>query len=174
MEIFVRPDKNGTTGTAVWNGRAAPVALGWGGVRADKQEGDGATPIGRFPLRRVYWRADRVAEPVTALPKQIIQPDDGWCDDSVDPAYNRPVRLPYPARHEKLWREDNVYDLILVIGHNDDPVISGAGSAVFVHLTRPTRAPTDGCVAFDEGDLRDLLAQAGPGDFLTVTPQSTG
>jgi L,D-peptidoglycan transpeptidase YkuD (ErfK/YbiS/YcfS/YnhG family) len=164
MDIKVRPD-----GRATWDGDAAQTVLGRGGVRADKREGDGATPVGRFPLRRVYWRADRTAEPQTALPKQAIKPDDGWCDDPADLAYNRPVKLPYPARHEKLWRDDHVYDLMLVIGHNDDPVEAGAGSAVFVHLTRPERTPTDGCVAFIEADLRRLLAAAAPGDVLEVT-----
>ena len=173
MDIIVTADvqtigDGATSGQAVWDGDGAAVILGRGGVRGDKREGDGATPIGRFPLRLVYWRADRVAEPVTALPKQAIRPQDGWCDDPADAAYNRPVALPHPARHEKLWREDGVYDLILVIGHNDDPVVPGAGSAVFVHLTRPERTPTEGCVAFDEADLRRLLAAAAPGDFLTI------
>lgn len=168
MDIIVSADGQALGGRAVWNGGHAAVVLGRGGVRVDKREGDGATPVGRFPLRRVYWRADRVVEPMTALPKQPISPQDGWCDDPADAAYNRPVVLPHPARHEKLWREDGVYDLVLVIGHNDDPVVPGAGSAVFVHLTRPERAPTDGCVAFDEADLRRLLAGAAPGDFLVV------
>ena len=163
MEIIVTAD-----GLAVWPDDQAQTILGRGGVRTDKQEGDGATPVGRFPLRRVYWRADRTAEPQTALPTQALQPDDGWCDDPADSAYNRPVKLPHPARHEKLWRDDHVYDLILVIGHNDDPVTPGAGSAVFVHLTRPERTPTEGCVAFDQADLRRLLARAAPGDWLTV------
>lgn len=173
MDIVVTADaqtKSGhaTGGRAVWRDDGAAVILGRGGVRGDKREGDGATPLGRFALRLVYWRADRVAEPLTALPKRPIRPQDGWCDDPADPAYNRPVASPYPARHEKLWRDDGVYDLILVIGHNDDPVVPGAGSAVFVHLTRPERTPTDGCVAFDAADLRRLLAAAAPGDFLTV------
>lgn len=171
MKIIVRPDPSNpaaTTGTAVWNGRVATTALGRGGVRTDKREGDGATPTGVFPLRQVYWRADRTAEPVTALPKQPISPDDGWCDDPADAAYNRPVKLPHPARHELLWRDDRIYDLILTIGHNDDPPVPGAGSAVFVHLIRPERTPTDGCVAFDEADLRRLLAEARPGDDLIV------
>lgn len=173
MDIIVSanglaPGGQGVGGQAVWDGDGAAVILGRGGVRVDKREGDGSTPVGRFPLRRVYWRADRVAEPATALPKQAIRPQDGWCDDPADPAYNQPVALPYPARHEKLWRDDGVYDLILVIGHNDDPVVPGAGSAVFVHLTRSERTPTDGCVAFDEADLRRLLAAVRPGDFLAV------
>lgn len=168
MDIIVRPD-----GRIDWHNDSADGVLGRGGVRIDKREGDGATPAGRFPLRQAWWRADRVARPDTALPCQMVGVDDGWCDDPADPAYNCRVKLPYPARHERLWRDDHIYDLLMVIGHNDDPVVAGAGSAVFVHLTRPTRAATDGCVALDEPDLRRLLAVARPGDFLVVRAQDT-
>lgn len=169
MEILVHPLET-SRGCLIWPGGRADCVLGRGGVRPDKHEGDGATPVGRFALRRVLWRADRLAPPVTRLPIDAIRPDDGWCDDPADPAYNRPVRLPYPAGHEILWREDGVYDLILVIGHNDDPPAPGAGSAVFVHLTRPDGAPTAGCVALAAADLLALLKDCAPGDGLTVYP----
>ncbi len=135
-------------------------ALGKGGVRdpREKREGDGATPAGLLPLRRVLWRADRVAKPRCAVPAEPIAPEDGWCDDPAHPDYNRRVRLPHPARHERLWREDAVYDILGVLGWNDAPVERGRGSAIFLHLARPDYAPTEGCVALAERDLRAVLA----------------
>ncbi|GGG37135.1 hypothetical protein GCM10010964_26200 [Caldovatus sediminis] len=135
-------------------------ALGRGGVRdaREKREGDGATPAGLLPLRRVLWRADRVAKPRCAVPAEPIAPEDGWCDDPAHPDYNRRVRLPHPARHERLWRADGAYDILGVLGWNDAPVGRGRGSAIFLHLARPDYAPTEGCVALAERDLRAVLA----------------
>lgn len=144
-------------------------ALGRGGITRDKREGDGATPVGRFPLRRLFFRADRLARPATALAAIPLRRDYGWCDDPADPSYNRFVRLPYPGRHERLWRDDRLYDLVLVIGHNDRPVRPGLGSAVFVHVKSPDGAPTAGCVAFAAEDLLALLARLGPGDWIRIT-----
>ncbi|MDO9710858.1 L,D-transpeptidase family protein [Paracraurococcus lichenis] len=132
-------------------------ALGKGGIRADKREGDGATPVGLLPLRRLLYRADRLAAPACRVPVEPLSPTDGWCDDPADAAYNRRVRLPHPARHEHLWREDALYDLIGVLGWNDDPVVRGRGSAIFLHLARPDLAPTEGCIALPERDLRAAL-----------------
>lgn len=134
------------------------AAIGQGGIRADKREGDGATPTGILALRRVLYRADRLAKPRCAVPVEPIAPDDGWCDDPAHPDYNRPVRLPHPARHEELWRADEVYDILGVLGWNDAPVQADRGSAIFLHLTRPDYAPTAGCVALNEPDLRAVLA----------------
>lgn len=132
-------------------------ALGPAGIRRDKREGDGATPAGVFPLRRVLWRADRLARPQTVLPASPLDPADGWCDDPADAAYNRPVRLPHPASAEPLWRADAAYDVIVVLGHNDDPPRPGLGSAVFLHVARADYAPTQGCVALALPDLLALL-----------------
>ena len=133
-------------------------ALGRGGIRTDKQEGDGATPVGVLPLRRVFYRADRVSPPACRLPVEPLAPADGWCDDPADAAYNKRVTLPHPARHETLWREDGLYDLVGVLGWNDAPVVRGRGSAIFLHLARPDLAPTEGCVALAGRDLRAALA----------------
>ncbi len=141
-----------------FRGETLRCALGAGGVRADKQEGDGATPVGVLPLRRVLWRADRGPRPACAVPAEPIAPGDGWCDDPAHPDYNRQVRLPHPARHERLWREDAVYDVIGVLGWNDAPVLRDRGSAIFLHLARPGLPPTEGCVALPEPELRRLLA----------------
>lgn len=139
-------------------------ALGKGGVKpeADKREGDGATPLGRYAFRQVWYRPDRVIAPQTRLPVQALTPQDGWCDDPADPAYNRHVLLPYAASHEKLWREDHVYDVIVVLGHNDAPPVPGMGSAIFLHLARPDYSGTEGCVALALPDLLALLAVLPP------------
>ncbi|MDE2166165.1 MAG: L,D-transpeptidase family protein [Alphaproteobacteria bacterium] len=147
-------------GWARWGAVRWRCALGRGGVRRDKREGDGATPAGAFVLRRVLYRADRAAAPATRLPVAAISQDDGWCDDPADAAYNRPVKLPYKARAERLWRADRLYDLVAVLGHNDDPPIAGAGSAIFLHVAAPDYAPTEGCVALAADDLRRVLAEA--------------
>jgi len=146
-----------------------PCALGRGGRRARKHEGDGATPVGVWPMREALYRGDRVGRPVTRLPVSPIRPRDGWCDDPRDRNYNRPVRLPYPASHERLWRADHLYDLVIVLGYNDGPRSRGRGSAIFMHLAAPGFAPTEGCIALREADLRKLLAVAGPGAAVRVT-----
>jgi L,D-peptidoglycan transpeptidase YkuD (ErfK/YbiS/YcfS/YnhG family) len=133
-------------------------AIGRGGISPHKQEGDGATPQALLPLRRVLYRADRGPAPACAVPVEPIGPNDGWCDDPTDAAYNRPIRLPHPARHEELWRHDSLYDIIGVLGWNDAPVVPGRGSAIFLHVARPDYAPTEGCIALAPADLRAVLA----------------
>jgi L,D-peptidoglycan transpeptidase YkuD (ErfK/YbiS/YcfS/YnhG family) len=155
MDLVVRPD-----GTAVWGGRRLRAALGKAGISAAKREGDGATPAGKFLLREVLYRADRIAVPRTKLPLRPLARDDGWCDDPADPRYNRPVRLPYKARAENLWREDALYDLIVPLGYNDDPPAAGRGSAIFLHVARAGYAPTEGCVALALEDLLQVVAEA--------------
>ena len=132
---------------------AMRCAIGRGGYTRSKQEGDGATPVGTWPVREGFYRADRIAPPETALPMRPIGRDDGWCDDPGDPRYNRPVTLPFAASHETLWREDHLYDLVIVLGYNDDPPVPGRGSAIFMHVARPDYGPTEGCVALAPPDL---------------------
>ena len=146
------------------------AALGKGGViaAAAKREGDGKSPLGSWPIRYVYYRPDRVARPETQLPVVALSPDDGWCDESSDPAYNTHVKLPWPTSHEKLWRDDHVYDLIVVLGHNDDPVVPGMGSAIFMHLAREDYSGTEGCVALAADDLLELLREAEPGSQVEI------
>jgi L,D-peptidoglycan transpeptidase YkuD (ErfK/YbiS/YcfS/YnhG family) len=133
-------------------------AIGRGGLRTHKEEGDGATPRGLLPLRRVLYRADRGRAPACAVPVEPIGPADGWCDDPADAAYNRPVSLPHDGRHEELWRADGLYDIVGILGWNDAPVVRGRGSAIFLHLARPDYAPTEGCIALSSADLRAALA----------------
>ena len=163
MDIQVSHD-----GTVTYPGGTFRCALGRTGIRADKREGDGATPVGCFTLRRVLYRPDRMTPPETKLPVSPIDPIDGWCDDPADPAYNQPVHLPHPASHEEMWRADGLYDVVVVIGHNDDPIIPGMGSAVFMHVAKPDYEPTAGCVALALPDLLALLKDCAPGDRLCV------
>lgn len=152
--------------------RKVRCALGPAGVRpaAQKREGDGATPAGVWPIREVLYRPDHGPPPATEFRVRCMTEADGWCDDPADPAYNRPVQLPYPASAEALWRDDEIYDIVVVLGHNDDPVVPGRGSAIFLHIARPDYAPTQGCVAIARLDLEDLLSVAKPGDAVEVRP----
>ena len=164
-DLIVQPP-----GALCWQGRRFACAIGASGVRSNKCEGDGVTPAGRFLLRRVLYRPDRLAPPRTALPIAPLDPRDGWCDDPGHPLYNQPLRLPHTARHEELWRTDHVYDLIVILGHNDAPVVPGAGSAVFLHVAQPDYAPTAACVAVAAGDLLTILAGVGRRAWLRVPP----
>ncbi len=159
-----------TRGIIVAGSTVVACALGRSGVLASKREGDGATPAGTWPLRGVYVRRDRVGRPSTALPVTAIDPGLGWSDDPRDPFYNRPVRLPRAYRHERMWRDDGLYDLVVVLGHNNSPPAPGMGSAVFLHLARPDYAPTEGCVAVAPGDMLRLLPRLGPSTRLVVSP----
>lgn len=149
-------------------GFAMRCTIGRGGVRVDKREGDGATPIGIWPLREAFYRPDRMPLPETRLKMTPLDPQAGWCDAPGDLNYNKPVRLPYPASHEELWREDAIYDVIVVLGYNDDPVIDGKGSAIFLHLSRSDYSPTAGCIAVQMEDMMKLLALAGPETEVVV------
>lgn len=156
----VMPEGDGRSGFLALSGLRLRCALGQGGVRpaTEKREGDGATPAGLLPLRRVFYRADRVAPPRCAVPVEPLSQADGWCDDPGDRAYNTRILLPFAARHEALWRADAVYDVIGVLGWNDAPVQRGRGSAIFLHLARPGFPPTEGCVALSLPDLVAVLA----------------
>jgi len=167
-DIRVTPTQVKTWGWLILPGRRFPCALGRSGIATDKHEGDGATPAGRWPLRELLYRADRIATPRSRLPARALAPKDGWCDDPTHPDYNRLVGLPHPARCEQLWRDDALYDLIAVLGYNDAPVVAGLGSAIFLHTARPNLAPTEGCVALGFGDLLAVISEVGPADAVVV------
>lgn len=134
------------------------AAHGRGGITTQKREGDGGTPAGLLRLVRVLYRADRLAPPRCAVPVEPLSQNDGWCDDPLDAAYNKQVRLPYPASHEELWRVDGVYDIIGVLDWNLAPIAPGRGSAIFFHVAAPDYAPTAGCVALNLPDALRALA----------------
>ena len=168
MRILVHPDGRLEAGSQIFR-----CALGKGGISAAKREGDGATPVGCFAFRRVLYRPDRSGPPATGLPVGPIDEADGWCDDPADAAYNQPVRLPFAPSHERLWRDDHLYDLIVIIGHNDSPPVPFRGSAVFMHLARPGWTPTEGCIALARPDLETLLALLAPGDEIEILAPET-
>ena len=163
MDLVVRGN-----GEAWWLGRRLRCAIGRAGIIRDKREGDSGTPEGSWPMREVLFRGDRLGEIVTPLPCRELSPEDGWCDEPADPAYNRLVRLPYPAHCEELWLEDRVYDVIVPLGYNDAPVVPGRGSAIFLHVARPDFAPTAGCVALALDDLLTLLRAVRPDSTVIV------
>ena len=148
------------------DGRRFRCAIGRGGYALDKREGDGATPIGTWPFRMVYFRPDRGPPPETGLETRPLSESDGWCDAPDDPAYNRPVTLPYATSHEEMWRDDALYDIVVVLGHNDDPPVPGLGSAIFMHIAREGYLPTEGCVALTRADLEQVLAAVKKGDAI--------
>jgi L,D-peptidoglycan transpeptidase YkuD (ErfK/YbiS/YcfS/YnhG family) len=144
------------------------AALGRSGVRALKREGDGGTPLGRFPIRQVLYRADRVTRPRTTFPIHEIRAGDGWCEDPGHRNYNRLVELSASSAADRLMREDHLYDVVIVLGYNDRPRVRGRGSAIFVHLARPGLTPTAGCVALHRRDLLALLAELRAGSAIWV------
>lgn len=147
-----------------------PCRIGRTGRRAVKREGDGASPIGVWPVRRVLYRADRLFRPRTGLPIRRLFPDDGWCDAPADRNYNRFVRHPYPASAENLWRSDGLYDLIVVLGHNERPRKRFGGSAIFLHVWNPEGRPTAGCVAVARPALVRLIGHLRRGACLRIVP----
>jgi L,D-peptidoglycan transpeptidase YkuD (ErfK/YbiS/YcfS/YnhG family) len=167
--ITVRPLPESQHGGVLAAGETRmPCALGRAGITERKREGDGATPAGTWPLRHVLFRPDRIARPSTRLAVQALSPGDGWCDAPEDLRYNRFVRLPYGASAEALWRDDRIYDLVVVLGYNDDPPRAGLGSAIFFHLATPEFGPTAGCVAVDRADMVALLSRCGPETQLRI------
>lgn len=170
MRIFSASASKSGENWLSYEGTRVRCALGKGGVIAarDKREGDGASPIGIWPIRHVLWRSDRGRAPDTSLPVAEIAPDDGWCDTPDDPNYNQLIKHPYPVSAEHLWRDDGLYDIIVVLSHNDDPVVPGMGSAIFLHCATPDYKPTEGCVALAKADLLALLEVARMGDGIEI------
>jgi L,D-peptidoglycan transpeptidase YkuD (ErfK/YbiS/YcfS/YnhG family) len=165
----VRLVADATAGLLSVGDRSVVCRFGRAGLlpAADKKEGDGASPIGTWPVRGVLLRPDRVTAPAVSLPWRWLRPDDGWSDDPADPAYNRPVRHPHGWSAERLWRDDGLYDLIVVLGHNDAPPVAGQGSAIFLHCWRDG-ATTEGCVAVARDDLLHIVAELSPGSVLEI------
>jgi L,D-peptidoglycan transpeptidase YkuD (ErfK/YbiS/YcfS/YnhG family) len=163
MEFVVKPDAR--FGARFGNYRCA---VGRSGIGHKHSEGDGLTPIGVWPVRYVFYRPDRRSKPDTTLALRTLSPVDGWCDAPDDPHYNQLVKRPYPASHEALWRDDRLYDLIVVLGFNDDPVIPGKGSAIFLHVARDDYSPTEGCIALALPDLLAVLRVAAPDSTVRV------
>lgn len=173
MTILVCGKPGAQTGTLTFEGETIPCALGRSGIISsdEKTEGDGATPAGTWPLRRVLYRPDRLSKPVTDLLAKPITPADGWCDDPTDPLYNKPTKLPYDASTENMWREDELYNVCVILGHNDDPVIPHKGSAIFFHVAKEmdgSLSPTEGCVALPQDQLIRILMSCDPETTMRI------
>ena len=153
---------NSRQGWLTASGLAIPVALGRGGILANKREGDGGTPKGAFHPRKLWWRADRHPRPRTFLPVHAIRMEDAWCEDPSDRHYNQPIRLEHDRAGDRLTRKDHLYDFIVEIDHNTTPRIAHRGSAVFLHLARENFGPTAGCVSMTQGAMLQLLRRLGP------------
>jgi len=165
LDLIVKRAEDGWQ--ASYGAKAWRAAVGRAGILRRKTEGDGVSPAGRWPIRRVLYRADRLAAaPASVFETAAIDPRDGWCDAADHPDYNRPVRLPFAASHEAMWRGDGLYDIVVVLGQNDDPVVPGGGSAIFLHVAGADYGPTAGCAALARADLLEFLATAKPGTHL--------
>jgi L,D-peptidoglycan transpeptidase YkuD (ErfK/YbiS/YcfS/YnhG family) len=167
--ITIRPAAgNPRRGWLTAGGSTVPVALGRGGIRANKREGDGGTPKGTFRPRQLWWRADRHPRPRTFLAIRAIEPEDAWCEDPSSRHYNRPVRLDAARSGDRLMRDDHLYDFIVEIDHNTSPRITGRGSAVFLHLARDNFGPTAGCVSMTKPAMLRLLQRLGPETKIVI------
>ena len=167
--IRIRPAAgNPRRGWLTAGGQTVPVALGRGGIRANKREGDSGTPKGTFRPRQLWWRADRHPRPRTHLPVRAIGPQDAWCEDPASRHYNQPMRLDRASGGDRLMRDDHLYDFIVEIDHNTQPRIAGRGSAVFLHLARPDFSPTAGCVSMTRAAMLRLLARLGPETKIVI------
>ena len=154
---------------ATFHGNEYRCAIGKNGISEKKQEGDGTTPAGKFKITKLLYRKDRIAGLHSKIPTGQIQPSIGWCDEPGDSRYNQQVKLPYKSSHEVLYRNDEIYDIIGITNHNSNPVRSGSGSAIFIHLIRRAGYyPTKGCIAFREKHLREIISLWEPDRDLLV------
>lgn len=157
-------------GTLTFRGQAYRCALGGQGVRADRREGDQTTPVGRFPIREILYRADRVVRPDSPFPTTMIKEGDAWCCDPEDVRYNTKIAIERTEKRQGLWRTDHVFDVIAVLGFNDDPVVPGRGSGIFMHSAREGYTPTQGCVALSLPDLLLVLRACTKETHVCVVP----
>jgi L,D-peptidoglycan transpeptidase YkuD (ErfK/YbiS/YcfS/YnhG family) len=156
--IEVRQSNDKFKGTIEYKGQTYPCVLGPNGIAAEIREGSGKTPAGSFAIRKVYFRSDRGSQPESPFLTEALKENDGWVDDVLDlKNYNRHVLLPYDYSHENLWREDCLYDIIVVLGYNDNPPVVGKGSVIFLHVWREQNKPTGGCVAVSRESLEKIL-----------------
>ena len=131
--------------------------FGRDGVTKNKTEGDWCTPIGIFPVRKIYYRNDKIKKLDTQVETIPISKDDAWCDDKERNEYNTFIKLPFNGSYENLWRDDDLYNIIVVIGYNDEPIVKERGSAIFIHIANNEMQYTKGCLAIKKEDMISLL-----------------
>ena len=162
------PGQSGPRGHVKAGPLTLACALGRSGIRRDKREGDGATPVGVMRLLFGYYRPDKMTRPFCRVPLRPLTRDLSWCDAPASPLYNRPAALPPRESHEQMWRRDGLYDVVLVLNHNLKPRRRGGGSAIFLHCAKPGLPPTLGCVALRPADMRRLLPLLGKAARVVV------
>lgn len=170
LNVTRKPGNNHFTGLLSHRNRTIRCSLGKSGIYPLKQEGDGVTPIGKFQLLYGYYRKDRILLPATEFPFFAIRELDGWCDDANHPQYNQPVKLPFNASHEKMHRDDNLYDICIVLDYNLCPISRNRGSAIFFHLVNETKGPTQGCVAIEREEMLKLIPHLKTGMMMNILP----
>ena len=141
-----------------YNNYKAKCAIGKRGIGYKKREGDLITPIGLYKIKHVLFRSDRV-KIKTKIKKKIIKKNSVWCDDPASKYYNKLVELPFSYRHEKLYKKENIYDIILVLNYNMSPIIKNKGSAIFIHVSKRNYKKTEGCIALKKIHIIKLLKE---------------
>ena len=134
-------------------------ALGKAGIKKKIMEGDNITPKGIFKIIKIYYRPDKIKEIKTLTKKIKIKKNMGWCDDIKSRFYNQQIKLPAKCSHEKLYRNDNLYDLIAVLNYNIDPIIKNKGSAIFLHIAKNSYQETKGCIALKKKHLIEIISK---------------
>ena len=142
----------------VYNGKKYKCSIGRNGFSDEKKEGDGCTPIGVFQVTEILFRKDKLKHLITNYHLQVISPSDGWCDDPSSSYYNKKIKFPFSNSAEKLYRDDDRYDIVCVTNHNQSPIISGRGSAIFIHVASNDYSATAGCIALSLQDLTEILS----------------
>lgn len=169
LDFWVRStNRSNTKAVLQFGGRSFSCVLGESGITSQKREGDMASPAGAFQMLGGFYRADKIPKPQSRLPMQPSSPTDGWCDDPLNSRYNQLVKLPFDAYHEKLWRDDQLYDIVVVLDQNLHPRVPGGGSAIFFHIAAPDFTPTAGCIAVTHATMRHALAFATPGSRMHI------
>ena len=153
-----------------YNKLKVKCAIGKKGIGNKKKEGDLITPIGEFNIKYILYRRDRV-KILTKLKKKVIKKNMGWCDDTKSIHYNKLVKLPFAHKHEKLYKKENIYDIILVLNFNMNPVKKNKGSAIFIHVSKINYKKTEGCVAIKKLDLIKLLREINPNTKVKISSQ---
>ena len=134
-------------------------ALGKRGVGFKKKEGDMVTPTGQYKIKYILYRKDRIKKIQSKLRKIIINKNMGWCDDPKSKKYNKLINLPFNGNYEKLFKKENIYDIILVLDYNMNPIRKNKGSAIFIHVAKKNYEKTKGCIAIKKVELLKILKE---------------
>ena len=152
----------------ILNNKVYKCSFGKNGFTNEKVEGDNKTPIGKFKLNRIFYRADKITIPETKIPTANITQNMGWCDDVNSNNYNELIELPCEFSHEKMYRDDDVYDVVIELDYNIQTPIKGKGSAIFFHIARGDYSGTEGCIAINLDDMLEILPLLESETFMEI------